>query len=275
MWTDHPSPGSSAHGCRHLYDCHRWICTHNAVVDLLLLLPQIMEPAADIHFAEMFPNLEHHGFRYVLHVCGLRELPAQTRLIEFEGIETVEDLANYTDAKLDAMADRNAKRTPANLRVNMGLARTKSLKAVTHWVCKKIREGSACDLRELTPPVIAALINEVNVKAAKKDSDTKLYYPDAFSATEYKNWIKKVENYLDSRTGKSGVPLSFVIRPVNADPAHAPDKYTRAIWAAPFETTHYRDDNREVYHLFKDLLTKTEGQTWFEKVPDGDGRAAH
>jgi hypothetical protein len=194
-------------------------------------------------------------------VCGLRELPAQTRLIEFEGIETVEDLANYTDAELDAMADHNAKRTPANLRVNMGLARTKSLKAVTHWVRKKIREGSACDLSELTPPVIAALINEVNVKAAKKDSDTKLYYPDAFSATEYKNWVKKVENYLDSRTGKSGVPLSYVIRPANADPAHASDEYTRAIWAASFETTHYRDDNREVYHLFKDLLTKTEGGT--------------
>jgi len=30
-----------------------------------------------------------------------------------------------------------------------------------------------------------------------------------------------------------------------------------------------------LYHLFKDLLRKTEGATWFEKVKDGDGRAAH
>jgi hypothetical protein len=35
------------------------------------------------------------------------------------------------------------------------------------------------------------------------------------------------------------------------------------------------DDNRQVYHLFKDSLTKTEGATWFEKVRDGDGRSAH
>ena len=60
-----------------------------------------------------------------------------------------------------------------------------------------------------------------------------------------------------------------------ANPAGAPDEYTRAMWAASFETLQYRADNREVYHLFKDLLTKTEGATWFEKVSDGDGRAAH
>jgi hypothetical protein len=234
-----------------------------------------MEPIANIDFEGMFPDLNHHGFRYVLHVCGLRELPAQTRLIDFEGIENVEDLANYTDAEIDAMADRNSKRSPANLRVNMGLARTKSLKAITHWVRKKLREGSPCDLHELTPPLIAELIGEINAKAAKKDSDTKLYYPDTFTANDYKNWIKKVENYLDSRTGKSGVPLSYVIRPVDVDPASAPDEYTRTMWAASFETPQYREDNREVYHLFKDLLTKTEGQTWFEKVRDGDGRAAH
>jgi hypothetical protein len=142
-----------------------------------------MEPIADIDFEGMFPDLDHHGFRYVLHVSGLRELPAQTCLINFEGIENVEDLASYTDAEIDAMADRNSKRSPANLRLNMGLARTKSLKTFTHWVRKKIREGSPCDLRELTQPLIAELIGEINAKAAKKDSDTKLYYPDVSPRT--------------------------------------------------------------------------------------------
>ena len=111
--------------------------------------------------------------------------------------------------------------------------------------------------------------------ASKKDGDSKLYYPEAFVATDYKNWIKKVENYLDSRTGKSGVPLSNVIRPSDVDPAEAPDEYTRAMWAASFDTQQFKDDNCEVYHLFKDLLTKTEGATWFKKVTGGDGRAAH
>jgi hypothetical protein len=107
-------------------------------------------------------------------------------------------------------------------------------------------------------------------------ADAKLNHPDPFTFTDYKNWVKKVENYLDALTGKAGVPLSYVIRPVDADPFNAPDKYTMAKWLFPFTATQqYTEDNREVCHLFKDLLTKTEGAAWFEKVRDGDGRAAH
>ena len=83
--------------------------------------------------------------RYVLHVCGLRDIPSQTRLVEYEGLETIEELANYTDSELDTMADRNLKRTPTNTRIQMGLARTKKLKAVKHWITKKFREGAPCD----------------------------------------------------------------------------------------------------------------------------------
>lgn len=233
------------------------------------------EPVGDIDFNVMFPDVENHAIRYVFHMCGLRDVAAQTRLIEFEGIDDVNDLANYTDTEIDQMADRNSKRNPVAQRVQFGLKRTKYFKAVCYWVKKNVREGIECDVRELTPALIADLIQEMTTKAAKKDADSKLYYPEAFVATDYKNWIKKVENYLDSRTGKSGVPLSYVIRPAEVDPAEAPDEYTRVLWAASFHTPQYKDDNREVYHLFKDLLTKTEGATWFEKVKDGDGRAAH
>lgn len=233
-----------------------------------------MDPI-DIDFEGMFPELEHHGIRYVLHVCGVKDIPAQTRLIEYEGIESVDHLANYSDAEIEAMADRNSKRTPTNTRIQFGMARTKTLKAITHWVHKKSREGATCDLRELTPELIAELIMEINASAGKEKPDSKLYYPDTFVANDYKNWIKKVTNYLDSRIGKAGVPLTYVIRAPDVNVDDAPDEYTRSLWAASFETRQFRDDNREVYHLFKDLLTKTEGATWFEKVKDGDGRAAH
>ena len=97
--------------------------------------------AGDINFAALFPGVENHGIRYyVLHMCGLRDLPSQTRLIEFEGIKNVLDLANYTDAEIDTMADRNSKCTPVGTRVQMGLAGTKAPKAITHWVRKKTRK---------------------------------------------------------------------------------------------------------------------------------------
>jgi hypothetical protein len=79
-----------------------------------------------------------------------------------------------------------------------------------------------------------------------------------------------VENYLDLRTGKTGVPLSYVIRPADTNSAEAPDEYIRVMWAASLHTQQYRDAT-----CSRDLLTKTKGATWFEKVKDGGGRAVH
>jgi hypothetical protein len=79
-----------------------------------------MEPAAVvIKLDVLFPGLEHQGIRYVFHVCALRDLFSQTRLIDFEGIETVKDFANYTDTELDVMADRNSKGMLVVTRVQM------------------------------------------------------------------------------------------------------------------------------------------------------------
>jgi hypothetical protein len=93
--------------------------------------------SVEIDFEALFPDLEHHGICYVLHVCGLRDFPSQTRLIAFEGIKSVEDVARYTDVKLDCIADRNSKRTPAKVHVQTGLASTKAFKAITHWVHRR------------------------------------------------------------------------------------------------------------------------------------------
>jgi hypothetical protein len=64
----------------------------------------------------------------------------------------------------------------------------------------------------------------MTTQAARKDSDSKMYYPEDLVTIDYKNRIKKVKNHLDSRTGKSGAPLSYVICLANADPAEAPDE---------------------------------------------------
>ena len=70
--------------------------------------------------------------------------------------------------------------------------------------------------------------------------------------------------------------LSYVIRPDGVeDRESALDEYTHALWAASLEPRQFCVNNREVLHLYKDLLTKTVSQTWFEKVNDGDGRAAY
>ena len=174
--------------------------------NLIPRIPFTVMGLVDIDFAGLFPDIHKHlGMRYVLHLCRIRDsIPSQTRLIEYEGIELVESLADYDDQEIDKMADHNLKRTPVATCIQFGMARTKTIKAITHWVCKKNREGAECDLRELTPGVITELVAKINAMNKKEKGDSKLYYPDAFVANDYKNWIKKVMNYLDSRMGKAG-----------------------------------------------------------------------
>jgi hypothetical protein len=87
--------------------------------------------------------------------------------------------------------------------------------------------------------LIVKLITEINGKKGQKELDSELYYTEAFSTTNYKNWIKKVEKYFGSRTGKSGVPLSHVICSVDVNLAEATDVYTQAKSAASFDTKQY------------------------------------
>lgn len=55
-----------------------------------------------INLEAMIPGLGHQLMRIILHVCGLRDISSQTQLIEYEGLETVEEeLANNTDSELD------------------------------------------------------------------------------------------------------------------------------------------------------------------------------
>jgi len=64
--------------------------------------------------------------------------------------------------------------------VERGLAQTKALMAITHWVHKQFRDGVECNLHKLTPPTIADLINMLNASKGKKDSDSKPFYPDLY-----------------------------------------------------------------------------------------------
>jgi hypothetical protein len=116
------------------------------------------EPIGNVNLTAMFPNVENHKIRYVLHICGIRDIPSQTKIIELECIDEVDDLAIYEDPEIDHTADRSLKRTNANKRVQFGLKRrTKYLKAVCHWVRKNRRESLPNDVRMLTPALVADL----------------------------------------------------------------------------------------------------------------------
>jgi hypothetical protein len=116
---------------------------------------------------------------------------------------------------------------------------------------------------------------EKSLAEKEERQDAKLYYPPAFDYKKYIQWERSLENYLDSRRGRSKIPLSYVIRPDDVNPEEAETEYERVIWSAPHEGIAFEEDNREVYRIYKDLMNGTDGWAWFNQAQVGNGRQAH
>jgi hypothetical protein len=182
----------------------------------------------------------------MLTMCGFTDMMEHARLIEYEHFASLDAFGDYTDTMIKSMADKNEKRTPATTRFCFGIQRVLYVKAVSYWVCKQRHEGIPVTIDDLNPDVISHMVQEMSF-----------------------------ENYLDSLRGKSGVPLSYILRPEGAIPADAADDYQRIIWSAPFTGATFREDNRRVYRIYKDLMIGTDGWTRFNHATVGDGCDAH
>jgi hypothetical protein len=104
------------------------------------------------------------------------------------------------------------------------------------------------------------MVQEMNLERDMDADEDKVGQPNKFDPRNYVSWACSFENYLDSLRGKSGVPLSYLLRPEGANPAEAVlDEYQRVLWSAPFTGNHFREDNRRLYRIYKDLMVGTDG----------------
>jgi hypothetical protein len=131
------------------------------------------------------------------------------------------------------------------------------------------------DVANLNQEVITQMGCELTPVPLEPKRDDKLFYPPKFDPDTYVTWEHTFENYLDSLKGKSKIPLSYIIRPADVDPATATSDYQCMIWQAPHAGYAFEEDNHEVYRIYKDLMIGTDGWTWFHHAPEGNGPSAH
>jgi hypothetical protein len=236
--------------------------------DIMAAVPP--EVAAALEFL-----LKHEEVNQTLILCGFESPVARQHLIQREGFDSLDSFRDITDESVEGMARRNESYTPAAQRVHFGVNRINKMKAIIYWVRKCCCEGTPVDIASLNPGVVAAMCREKADSASETKRDDKLMYPPKFHPSKYISWAHMLENYLDSVKGQSKIPLSYIIRPENVNLDNAVDPYQRRIWGAPHHGLAYEDDNREVYHIYKDLMIDTDRWTWFSRAPEGDGRRAH
>jgi hypothetical protein len=236
-------------------------------------VPLAVDPVVDPVDDPVADPLEEVHQAFIL--CGIEDPLDRARIIMFEGINTLAFLGMLTEDELDRMVVRLAKHFPANTRVVLGMAHIKRLKTIMYWVQKLRRQGHAPDINMI---VDAGALDDLTLEmdAAKPTkADEKLFYPQAFEAKKYIMWNRSLANYLDSQIGKANVPLSYITRPDDVNPEEAIDEYQRLIWSAPHQGFAFNEDNRQVYRIYKDLVTGTDGWAWFSMAPEGNGRAVH
>ena len=207
---------------------------------------------------------------YALTLIGIT-IPAQrVRIVEREGLTTIADLGLFQSKEIETMATRYMK-LPQLQRIDFGLLRLKRLKAVAHWARKQKRSNIPVDHHDLTAEVLVEMIEEMNLDEADYTLSTEKLYPSKFDAKKFKVWKTSYLNYLDSQKGENGVPLSYVVRPVDVDPASAVDDQQRLIWSTPLAGAAFTKDNRAVYQIMKSLMLNTEGWAWFQDATESDG----
>ena len=127
----------------------------------------------------------------------------------------------------------------------------------------------------LTAASLATAMIEMNMEDVETTMANEKLYPKKFEHSKLQLWKKSVVNYLDSQLGESKFLLSYIIHPVNINPAMAINEHQALIWSAPLTSHAFVKDNHQVYHILKNLFLDTEGWAWFEDALDGDGQVAY
>jgi hypothetical protein len=223
--------------------------------------------AEALEFLEEFEEIDR-----TLFLCGFANPIHHFCLIDGEGLDTLDSFGDIPDETFDrtvCMWESKGER------IAFGIGRLQKMKAVAFWVRKCQREGTPINVVDLDDTLIARMRKEKSMTEKEEKLDAKLYYPPPFDPMKYVQWECSFENYLDSQRGHSKIPLSYMIRPADADPEEAETEYERVIWSAPHEGLAFEEDNREVYRIYKDLMNGMDGWAWFNQAQVGNGCQAH
>ena len=212
--------------------------------------------------------------------------PAQVVRIRADGFDQLEDMGIdvLEEQDITSLAD-SMSRQPAGRRISFGIARTKRLIGMMHWVQDHERVSLEAAIvvgtteEEMRGMWSRALERANSRKAELKHSKATQAAADPGELTNDKGFYdfeSAFENYLSTIPGQNGVPLSYVGR-VETEPTYLPEipysNFTeRMIACAPHHGAAYIADKRKVHQLVISHLSPGM-QLWIEPVAKKqDGR---
>jgi hypothetical protein len=241
-----------------------------------------MEPNVQDDEEEVAPvDNDMEGVRHCLFVCGL-ETPAQQDAILLEGFVDIRSFAKLRSKDILEMVKtintppppargRPAAEAPAPVKITRRSARR--LDGLVFWVKDKIRRGVDIDPFAFTEASLLDALQEVEGIETADTVDADL--PEKFTTERWIQWEIEMMNYLSTKKGIRGVPLSYVVRPdLPDDDIISPDDVTRQeMYAAPLDGAAFRRDNNTVWGIIRSCTIGTPAWDWIKQLDrTGDGR---
>ena len=242
-----------------------------------------------MEFVPIDPSVpvEMDPLKVLLNFAGFTD--TQVTRIKQDGFDSIDDMT------IQALEEEDIKKLsetfgqmPSSNRISFGIARTKRLIGMMHWIQDhervslpaKVPVGVTQDeMREAWSRALeranARKIVAKQAKATQAGADP----GELKSDKAFYEWDDKWENYLSTIPGQTGVPLSYVIR-VEDEPEYNPETpyvsfVDQSIGCAPLSGAAYISDRRKVHQLLISHLN-TVMQQWIEPVQKKqDGRLSY
>lgn len=189
--------------------------------------------------------------------------------------ETFEDLREWRDKDVSELAESFAKRTQAEGKMHFGMARTKRLKALIHWIQDFGRVSREPTIDGLDQASFRAALQVAAQRSLIRTQEAE--HTDTISREaapgklkderQYVDWKNRFRNMLSSIQGVSGIPLSYVIRD-NDEPIHeGHDTFIQeCIACAPLSGVAFEADARQVHHLATASVQGETSEQWIKHL---------
>jgi hypothetical protein len=222
-------------------------------------------------------RLERNEMDTVLTWIGFDDVDTRNR-IRLEGFNEYSDLLTMNEKDIRDLAESYSRRTVADGRFIFGVRRIKHLLGLIHWVQDFQRVGEDPSLQafgedqEMFKDELSIAYYRAEVRKVEKDqSDTvsKAADPGKFKdERKWPEWEPAFVNYLSTIPGVNGVPLSYVVREVEAalDDAEYITFNEKAIAKSPLMGPTFQADSRKVHQLLKSYLQAESADQWIKPL---------
>lgn len=218
------------------------------------------------------------GIPYVLNVIGFN-LPIERESIMAAGLSEFSDFRFIEEKDIRDMSEEFGKRNIAAGRIVFGIGRIKRMIGAMHWVQDCYRASDVPRHEDFNEDILLEALSLAKVRKTDidlVDTNAKAVNPGKFKdERKWPEWERAFENYLSVIPGVNGVPLSYVIREVEAPLAGMmyETHNERLINRAPLVGNYFVADTRRVHTLLAGFIQGEASENWIRSIAKfQDGR---